>query len=92
MEAKDSGLIKNWLRHIRDVARLHNAELQGIPDEELRFRRLVELHVQEQCLNLFKTGESLSIDVPVYLSYSAVHFPNFFLSLHLLGSLRPLSC
>lgn len=56
MTARDAGLIENWLRHIRDVHRLHNSELVSIADEEQRFRRLVELNVQEQCLNLFKTG------------------------------------
>eukprot|EP00666_Eupelagonemidae_sp_cell4sb_P009003 gene9003-16211_t len=31
------------------------AELDALEDEELRFRRLVELNVFEQGLNLFKT-------------------------------------
>jgi carbonic anhydrase len=36
--------------------RLHRLELNAITDSEQRYRRLVELNVIEQCLNLFKTG------------------------------------
>jgi carbonic anhydrase len=48
--------LENWLRNIRDVYRLHRAELDAISDPEKRHRRLVELNVIEQCVNLFKTG------------------------------------
>jgi len=48
--------LENWLRSIRDVYRLHQKELDKIKDEEKRHRRLVELNVVEQCINLFKTG------------------------------------
>eukprot|EP00542_Grammatophora_oceanica_P020975 CAMPEP_0194028742 /NCGR_PEP_ID=MMETSP0009_2-20130614/2646_1 /TAXON_ID=210454 /ORGANISM="Grammatophora oceanica, Strain CCMP 410" /LENGTH=289 /DNA_ID=CAMNT_0038668223 /DNA_START=151 /DNA_END=1020 /DNA_ORIENTATION=+ len=48
--------LENWLRNIRDVYRLHREELDGITDPEARHRRLVELNVVEQCINLFKTG------------------------------------
>jgi len=50
------GLIENWLRNIRDVARLHKDELKAIRDSEARHRRLVELNVTEQCLNIFKSA------------------------------------
>jgi carbonic anhydrase len=50
---KDHGLIEHWLRNIRDVQRIHNTELQQITDPNMRHRRLVELNVQEQCINLF---------------------------------------
>jgi len=50
---QDLGLIEHWLRNIRDVARLHDDELSQIPDKEERHKRLVELNVQEQCINLF---------------------------------------
>ena len=53
---QDHGLLENWLRNIRDVQRLHLDELTAIPDEDQRYRRLVELNVEEQCYNLFKTG------------------------------------
>ena len=56
MEAKDLGLINPWLRQIRDVYRFHRAELDAIKDEELRYRRLVELNVEEQCINVIKTA------------------------------------
>jgi carbonic anhydrase len=50
------GLIENWLRNIRDVQRLHHEELEKIEDVVVKRRRLVELNVQEQCVNLFKTS------------------------------------
>ena len=50
------GLIDNWLVNIRDVVRLHETELQGIPEEAQRLRRLVELNVTEQVRNLAKTN------------------------------------
>ncbi|UYZ64726.1 carbonic anhydrase [Hymenobacter weizhouensis] len=53
---KQHGLIDNWLTNIRDVVRLHDAELQAIDDEEQRLRRLVELNVMEQVRNLTKTN------------------------------------
>lgn len=45
-----------WLQNIRDVYRLHKKELDAIVDDEARHRRLVELNVSEQCLNLYKTS------------------------------------
>ncbi|MDX5419210.1 MAG: carbonic anhydrase [Hymenobacteraceae bacterium] len=50
------GLIDNWLRNIKDVIRLHDEELAAIEDEEQRLRRLVELNVIEQVINLSKTS------------------------------------
>lgn len=50
------GIINKWLRNIKDVYRLHEDELNAIPDEEVRLDRLVELNVQEQVLNLAKTS------------------------------------
>lgn len=54
MQPLDLGLMNPWLRTIRDVYRLHREELQSITDEEARYRRLVELNVQEQCTNIIK--------------------------------------
>lgn len=54
MQTTDLGLLNPWLRNIRDVYRLHKDELNGIEDEEKRYRRLVELNVQEQCVNVLK--------------------------------------
>jgi len=50
----NSDLVDGWLMHIRDVYRLYQYELDTIADEEQRFRRLVELNVIEQCINIFK--------------------------------------
>ena len=57
MEPKDMGILNPWLRNIRDVYRLHKTELNEISDENARYNRLVELNVQEQCVNLIKTAE-----------------------------------
>jgi carbonic anhydrase len=46
------GLINKWLRHIKDVYRLHRAELDAIPDEARRYERLIELNVDEQVQHL----------------------------------------
>lgn len=48
--------LENWVRHIRDIYRIHAKELNAIKDPEKRHRRLVEINVKEQCLNLFKSG------------------------------------
>jgi carbonic anhydrase len=45
MGNKQFGLIDNWLRHIKDVYRLHQSELDAITDTEERGRKLVELNV-----------------------------------------------
>ncbi|MFZ1664814.1 MAG: carbonic anhydrase [Flavobacteriales bacterium] len=54
MTPQDLGILNPWLRNIRDVYRLHHAELEAITDEKLRYDRLVELNVQEQCVNVIK--------------------------------------
>jgi len=56
VEEHPHGLIDKWLRNIKDVYRLHKEELDEIADKELKHRRLVELNVQEQVLNLMKTS------------------------------------
>lgn len=56
MIAQDMGILNPWLRNIRDVYRLHKTELNAIEDETLRYNRLVELNVQEQCVNVLKTA------------------------------------
>ncbi len=54
MTPKNMGILNPWLRSIRDVYRLHQAELDAIQDEHARYNRLVELNVQEQCVNVIK--------------------------------------
>lgn len=56
MQSADLGLLNPWLRNIRDVYRLHKEELNDIEDEHARYNRLVELNVQEQCVNVIKTA------------------------------------
>jgi len=57
MEQADLGILNPWLRNIRDVYRIHSAELASIEDDTKRYNRLVELNVQEQCINVIKTAE-----------------------------------
>jgi carbonic anhydrase len=68
------GLIDNWLRNIRDVARRHEAELAAL-DAAKRGARLCELNVRQQVENLGHTnliqdawarGQSLTIHGLVY--------------------------
>ena len=56
MSNKQFGLIDNWLRHIKDVYRVHAKELDAIADETKRGDRLVELNVVENVNNLCKTS------------------------------------
>jgi carbonic anhydrase len=57
MSSTDLGILNPWLRNIRDVYRLHKNELNSIKDDEKKYKRLVELNVQEQCVNIIKTAE-----------------------------------
>lgn len=57
MQSKDLGILNPWLRNIRDVYRMHKEELNAIKDTDLRYRRLVELNVIEQCVNAIKTAD-----------------------------------
>ncbi len=57
MQSSDLGILNPWLRNIRDVYRLHARELNAINDEEQKYNRLVELNVQEQCMNVIKTPD-----------------------------------
>lgn len=56
MTNKHIGLIDNWIRHIKDVYRFHQDELNAIENESERFNQFVELNVVEQVLNLAKTS------------------------------------
>ncbi|GLB51781.1 carbonic anhydrase [Neptunitalea chrysea] len=57
MQSEDLGLLNPWLRNIRDVYRLHKDELNAIEDQTEKYNRLVELNVQEQCVNVLKTAD-----------------------------------
>ncbi len=68
MQPKDMGILNPWLRNIRDVYRLHMVELDAIKDEHQRYNRLVELNVQEQCVNVIKLAS-------VQQEYTKRNFP-----------------
>lgn len=57
MHSADYGILNPWLRNIRDVYRLHQDELDGLKSTQARYKRLVELNVQEQCVNIIKTAD-----------------------------------
>lgn len=57
MQAQDLGILNPWLRNIRDVYRTHKVELNAITCETDKYNRLVELNVEEQCINLIKTAD-----------------------------------
>ena len=57
MQQEDLGILNPWLRNIRDVYRTHQEELDRIRNSNLRYRKLIEFNVIEQCLNVLKTAE-----------------------------------
>ncbi len=55
MENKEHGLIDNWLRHIKDVYRYYQEEIESLEGEKERFKLLCELNVIEQVANVCHT-------------------------------------
>ena len=55
LSQQDFGLINKWLRHIKDVYRLHATEMDAITGDEDRVNRLAELNVIEQTRRLADT-------------------------------------
>jgi carbonic anhydrase len=53
---KSFGLINKWLRNIKEVYKMYQVEIEGIPNHLDRVNRLVELNVLEQCQDLIKTS------------------------------------
>ena len=49
------GLVDNWLRHVQDVRLKHQEQLAALPSEHARHRRLCELNVVEQVVNVSQT-------------------------------------
>ncbi|ASK28280.1 carbonic anhydrase [Neisseria chenwenguii] len=68
MQPRDYGALNPWLRNVRDIYRLHREELDAIEDETARYDRLVEINVQEQCVNIIKMAE-------VQKRYIHEHYP-----------------
>ena len=69
------GIIDNWIRHIKDIYRFNQKELDDIVDVEERFNRFVEVNVKEQVFDLaktsivqsaWKTGQNLTLHGWVY--------------------------
>ena len=56
MTNKSIGLIDNWIRHIKNIYRVHKKELDNIADIRERTDRFVELNVIEQVYDLAKTS------------------------------------
>jgi carbonic anhydrase len=74
LEDERHGVIDNWLRHIRDVAATHEAELSALSPDE-RLARLCELNVVEQVANVSRStivadawarGQELAVHGLVY--------------------------
>ena len=55
LENKQHGLVDNWLRHIKDIYRYHEAKLNAITDEQKKLNLLCELNVIEQAANVCHT-------------------------------------
>ncbi len=55
MEEQPHGLVDNWLRHIRDIYQRNRAVLEAIPTESGRIRKLCELNVVDQVINVGNT-------------------------------------
>ena len=56
MSNESIGIIDNWIRHIKDIYRLHHHFLDSIIDEKARFNAFVEINVKEQVFDLSKTS------------------------------------
>jgi carbonic anhydrase len=74
------GLIDNWLRHVQDVAQLHDAELATLAGDA-RVDRLCELNVAEQVINTARStvvqdawerGQTLTIHGCVYALHDGI--------------------
>ena len=55
MDNPQLGLIDNWLRHVQDVIHQHQVSLDKIDHEDKRLKRLCELNVIEQVVNVGRT-------------------------------------
>jgi len=55
MQHKEFGLIDNWLRHLKDIYRRHEYELESIEDLSHRQNRFCECNVIEQVRNVCHT-------------------------------------
>jgi carbonic anhydrase len=75
VDGKRRGLVDHWLHPIRDLYRVHRAELSALADERTRLDRLCELNVIQQVgnvsldvfvLDAWARGQPLSVHGWVY--------------------------
>lgn len=85
MSRHSFGLINKWLRHIKDIYRLHADELRVIESPDDRLNRLIELNIIEQVNNLADT----SIVQKAWKTRNAPHLHGWVYDLHD-GIIRPL--
>lgn len=55
LEDREHGLIDNWLRHIKDIHRLHRPKFDTLGSEREKLNLLCELNVVEQVINICQT-------------------------------------
>jgi carbonic anhydrase len=55
MENREHGLIDNWLRHIKDVYRYYEDQIDALQSESEKINLLCELNVVEQVANICHT-------------------------------------
>ena len=69
------GVSDNWLQHVRDTMERHRPSIDALPDRDSKLRKLCELHVAEQVVNVARTtvvrdawsrGQALAIHGCVY--------------------------
>ncbi len=75
MENKEHGLIDNWLRHIKDVYRYYETEIDALQSDPEKINLLCELNVVEQVANVchttivqsaWKSGHDLAVHGWIY--------------------------
>ena len=55
LENEEHGLIDNWLRHIKDIYRLHRQKFEAMGSDREKLNLLCELNVMEQVINICHT-------------------------------------
>ena len=52
LQPSQGRIYDHWIRHLRDIARTHHEELEGLDDPRARANRLAELNVETQVRNV----------------------------------------
>ncbi len=75
MESREHGLIDNWLRHIKDVYRYHQHDVDALKSDKEKINLMCELNVVEQVANVchstivqsaWKAGRELAVHGWIY--------------------------